>query len=280
VLLVEKRKALSYPWWLLKPNRGKDSAMAMDVIIIHLYCIVADRLYDVKPHRNAKLHPSEVVTIGLLYALKGHGYRAFYRWLDHNWKAFFPALPDKTRLHRLLATYQHLTDAFLAEPTFFTVIDSFGIELLHPMREGRSVTQLGKKGTSNHRWMIGIKFCPMLNHHGAVVNWSWAPANTHDQHFRTVATLYDQETITLADSGFAQKGVPQQNIKLCKRGTWNERMKIETTYSLLTVLFHAKHMRQRVHQHLEGHLAYLAALINVLLHIIQETGVSWKDFTL
>ncbi len=40
-------------------------------------------------------------------------------------------------------------DGFLAQPSFFTVIDSYGIELIHPIREGRSEQQVGKKGNSN-----------------------------------------------------------------------------------------------------------------------------------
>jgi hypothetical protein len=37
---------------------------------------------------------------------------------------------------------------FLADPTFFTVLDTYGIELIHPRREGRSKRQIGKKGKS------------------------------------------------------------------------------------------------------------------------------------
>jgi len=202
--------------------------MATDEIIIRLFCIVADRLKDVKPHPNANLHPSEIVTTGLLYALKGNGYRAFYRWLSSNWRHFFPKLPDHTRLLRVLRDYNHLTDRWFQAPTFFTVLDSYGIELIHPIREGRSAQQIGGKGKSNHRWIVGIKFVPLLNNRGEIVDWSWAPANTHDQHFREMATKFDGETITLTDTGFGKAGASPSNIKLCKRGTWNERMCIET----------------------------------------------------
>ena len=44
---------------------------------------------------------------------------------------------------------------FLAEPLFFTVLDTYGIELIHPRREGRSPRQIGKKGISNGRRMVG-----------------------------------------------------------------------------------------------------------------------------
>lgn len=254
--------------------------MSTEEIIIRLFCIVDDKLKHVKPHRNARLQPSEVVTIGIVYALKGNGYRAFYRWLSNNYRYLFPKLPDFTRLSRLLRTYQQLTDAWLAEPTFFTVMDSYGIELIHPIREGRSSKQVGKKGKSNHRWIVGIKLTPLLNHHGEIVDWAWAPANTHDQHFRSLATKFDGQTITLADSGFRQAGAPPANIKLCARGTWNDRMRIETFNSLMTVLCHAKHIRQRVADAIEARLAYLMALTNILQTIINGTDLTWKDFTL
>jgi hypothetical protein len=254
--------------------------MSTEEIIIRLFCIVADRLHDVKPHRNANLHPSEIVTIGLLYALKGNGYRAFYRWLSSNWRHFFPKMPDYTRMLRLMRDYNHLTDRWLQEPTFFTVMDSYGIELIHPIREGRSPKQVGGKGKSNHRWIVGIKLVPMLNNRGEIVDWSWASADTHDQHFRSIATKFDGETITLTDTGFSKAGAPPSNIKLCKRGTWNERMIIETFNSLATVLFHAKRIRQRVTAHIEARLAYLIALANILQSITAGTSLTWKDFTL
>lgn len=253
--------------------------MSMDDIIIHLFCRIDDELQDVKQHDQAHLHPSEVVTIGVLYAMRGNGYRAFYRWLFWNWRKFFPKLPELSRLHRLLARYSHLADRFLKKPSFFTVMDSYGIELIHPIREGRSLAQIGTKGISNHRWIVGIKYCLLTNNVGEAVGWGWAPANEHDQGFRPIAIQFDGETITLTDSGFVKANAEPCNIKLCRRGEWNERMLIETIFSLFTTLFHTKKMRQRVETHINGHLAYLTAALNLLL-VITEGVLSFTDFTL
>jgi len=57
-------------------------------------------------HPEAHLWPSEVVTLGLLHALKGVGNRPFYRWLTRDYRALFPRLPERTRLFRLLKTHQ------------------------------------------------------------------------------------------------------------------------------------------------------------------------------
>ena len=253
--------------------------MKMEDIIIHLFCSIDDELHDVKKHPDALLYPSEIVTIGVVYALKGNGYRAFYRWLSENWRVLFPKLPDMTRLLRLLAHYRHLARRFLRKPSLFTIMDSFGIELIHPMREGRSQQQLGAKGKSNHRWIVGIKLCLLINDAGEVVGWGWNTANFHDQIFRPLALDLKDDTITLTDQGFVQKGVPQENIKLCPRGTWDDRMLIETVFSLLTTLFHAKKISQRAEQHIGARLAYLTALINILLGLT-DGKLSFTDFTL
>lgn len=132
--------------------------MSMEDVIIHLFCSRDDELTDVKQHDQALLHPSETGTIGVIYALKGGGYRAFYRWLSQNWRYFFPKLPEQRRLRRILGHYRSLTDRFLRKPSFVTVLDSFGMETMHPIREGRSPNQVGKKGKSNYRWIVGVKW--------------------------------------------------------------------------------------------------------------------------
>jgi hypothetical protein len=63
-------------------------------------------------------------------------------------------LPERTRLFRLFKTHQNWTDRFLAEPTVLEIADTYGIGLLHPDREGCSDKQIGKKGYSNHRWIV------------------------------------------------------------------------------------------------------------------------------
>ena len=64
------------------------------------------------------------------------------------------------------------------------VIDTYGIELIHPMREGRSPQQIGRKGLSNHRWIVGGKLCLLLNQYGLVVGWACATANVPDNTFQ------------------------------------------------------------------------------------------------
>lgn len=239
--------------------------MPTDEIIIRLFLIVDEQLGDIKKRSDAHLYASEIVTIGLLFALKGGRYRAFYRWLVANYGAWFPALPELTRLHRLLQEHAELADTFLAEPTLFTVLDSFGIELLHPRRLGRSPHQLGTLGVSNGRWIVGAKLAWLINDRGEVVDWDWDTASAPDNLFRDTAMRYDGQTITLCDLGFRARDEPAYNLKICHRGSWNERFTIETDFSWLTEVLHAKRMYHRVRAHLVARFRYLAALVNCLL---------------
>ena len=151
--------------------------------ITELFCRVDDAMTDVPRHSQAKLTPSEIVTLALLWALKGTGQRAFWRWVTRDYQPLFPHLPHRTRLFRLFATHQAWTERFLAEADLLTVADSFGIELRHPMREGRSPAQLGAKGLSNHRWIVGVKFAVVLNAQGQIVDWDLDTANSADTRF-------------------------------------------------------------------------------------------------
>src|SRR5258705_933585 len=213
--------------------------MPTDEIIIRLFCMVDEPFGLVNKRSDAQLDASEIVTIGLLFSLKGGRFRAFYRWLAANYRSFFPELPERSRLQRLLRDHAEDVLPFLADPSFFTVVDTYGIELIHPRREGRSTRQIGKKGKSNGRGIVGIKLAWLITDAGEVVDWAWDTANEPDNVFRPLATGYDGETIALADMGFREKGAPARTIKHCERGTWNERFTIQTNLSWVTELFHA-----------------------------------------
>ena len=56
----------------------------------------------------------------------------------------------------------------------------YGVELIHPRREGRSPQQIGRKELSNPRWIVGGKRCLVLNQWGLVAAWAGATANVAD----------------------------------------------------------------------------------------------------
>jgi hypothetical protein len=148
--------------------------------IIALFDAVDQERLEVPKHPDAQVYPSEVVTLALLHAMKGGGTRAFYRWLTRDYLPLFPQVPERTRLARLFKTHTAWTARFLATPTVRGVADTSGIELMHPMREGRSPAQSGKKGSSNPRGIVGGKLGFILNQWGLIWAWDGAPAHVHD----------------------------------------------------------------------------------------------------
>jgi hypothetical protein len=238
--------------------------MTTQDFIITLFCQVDDQMIAVPKRSDAKLYPSEVVTLALVFALKGVGNRAFYRWVTRDYQALFPCLPTRTRLFRLFKTYTQWTARFLAPPTVLGVADSYGIELVHPMREGRCPHQIGKKGKSNHRWIVGGKLCFILNQWGLICAWDCATANVYDAHFHPLIAQFVDRMIVLTDTGFHAKTGDPANMKICQRGTWNVRMLVETVLSMLTTVFHTKQMHHRVWEYFCARLAWTMAAFNIL----------------
>ena len=248
--------------------------MPTEEFIIHLFCRVDDAMQDVRKHSQGNLYPSEIVTLGMLFALKGVGNRAFYRWVHRDWRHLFPRLPERTRLFRLFATHRAWTDRFLAEPTLLGVIDSYGIELIHPRREGRSPRQIGKKGLSNRRWIVGGKLCLLVDQWGLIVDWACDTANVYDATFHPMIERVADRMVVLGDEGFhAHEGDPS-NLKICPRGTWNNRMLLETVLSMLTTVCHLKKVGHRVWKYFRARLAFTVAAFNLL---VQWNGLKPDD---
>jgi hypothetical protein len=232
--------------------------------IIALFYAVDQEMREVPKSPEAKLSPSEAVTLALLFAIKGGGTRAFYRWLTRAYLPLFPQVPERTRLARLCKTHTAWTARFLAAPIVLGVADTHGIELIHPMREGRSPTQVSKKGQSNYRWMVGGKLCFILNQWGLICAWDCATANVHDSHFHPLIAQFHDQRIVLTDTGFHAKTGDPTNMKVCRRGTGNTRMLVETMLSMLTTVFHSKKVGHRVWAYFRARVAWTTGAFNLL----------------
>jgi hypothetical protein len=142
---------------------------------------------------------------------------------------------------------------------------TYGIELIHPVREGRSPQQIGRKGVSNHRRIVGGKLCLALNQWGFIAAWDCATANVADNTFQGLMRLFEERMIILSDTAFhAAEGDPA-NLKLCQRGEWEDRMLVETVLSMLTVVCHLKKVMHRVWAYFYARLAFTMAAFNVLV---------------
>lgn len=239
--------------------------MCTEDFIIELFCRVDGMMPHLAKHPQGKLWPSEVVTIAMLFAIKGVGERQFYRWLARDWRHLFPDLPERTRLFRLMKRHADLTERFLAEPTVLGVADTYGIELLHPAREGYTPRQLGRKGISNKRWIVGGKLGVVLNRLGLICHWEAATANVSDIHFRPMVARFAQRMVVLTDSGFHGSDADPPNMKVCQKKRWNVRILVETVLAMLTAVCHLKKMRHRAWAYFRARLAYTVAAFNLLV---------------
>jgi len=126
---------------------------------------------------------------------------------------------------------------------------------------------VGKKGKSNHRWIVGIKICCLVTDDSSVVAWQWNTANECDNIALPLLEDFLGQAIVLGDVGFrCRDGIPA-NLKICRRGTWNERGIIETVYSIGEGVCHLKKIFHRAEAYTEARLGYVAALFNLLLDL-------------
>ena len=146
------------------------------------------------------------------------------------------------------------------------MIDTDGIELIHPIREGRSSRPIGKKGKSNHRWIVGGKLCLLLNQWGLIVGWDCSTANVHDSHFQPLVVAVQDSTVVFTDSAFHAATGDPPTMKVCARGQWN--------HSMLTLVCHFKKVMHRVWTSFQARLAFTMAAFNVL---VQWDGLQPDD---
>lgn len=239
-------------------------------IIIALFCTIAKKLgRKDKRHPLGKLYLSEIILCGVLFSLKGGSFRQFYTWLN---RRDVLSLPDRTRLQRLLIKYKDTCNHFLSDPTLFNAMDSFGVEIIHPIRESRSKQsqRVSKKGKSNYRWIIGRKINLAINGKLEIVNYQDETVNVCDNSFNE--HYRETKGIVLTDNGYRKKGGTPANFKVCQRGTWNERMLVESLFSLWTRICQMKHSFHRTIAGFKAKVAYLVALTNLVFSLNQKLG--------
>lgn len=265
-------------------------------IIIKVLLQTKEKLGYLPKHSQANLFPYEIVAIGMLHALKPGSFRAFYRWLQGDYAYLFSGpIPERTRLIRALTTHQKLARVFFASATDELIADAFGMEMVHPWRFERQIRKaryclehgkayrvpnsLAKKGVSNHRWIVGAKLGILLNTNGMITDFDWGPDNVHDSTFNHLALRYPLSDI-LSDSGFRQLKNQPKNIIICKRGERNDRMLVEGTFSMLTLVTHSKRLWRRKKNHITAQLAYTCAMFNCVTSFTKTGHRSLAEFSL
>ncbi len=112
---------------------------------------------------------------------------------------------------------------------------------------------------------MGAKLGLIVNQFGLVVSWATAKESEHDTVFLPLVAQYEEQSLILADHGFHSKAGDPANLKICKKGAWNDRMLIETVLSMLTGVCHLKKQAHRSWQGLKARLAFVTAAYNLLV---------------
>jgi hypothetical protein len=232
--------------------------------ILTLFCAVDQERLDVPKPPAATLSARAVVTLALWLAITGGGPRAFYRWLTRASRPLCPQVPERTRWARLFTTHTAWPPRFLAAPTGLGVADSAGIEVLHPLREGRRPAQMGQQGTRHHRWMVGGTRCCILPQGGLLWAWDGATATVPDTPFHPLIVPGAGQMRVWADTGFQAKTGDPAPLTVCPRGTGNPRMLGEPVLSRRTTVFYSKQVGQRVWAYFRARIASMLAACNIL----------------
>jgi len=84
-----------------------------------------------------------------------------------------------------------------------------------------------------------------FNKWGLVCAWGAETANAHDSASHPLVTRFAERMIVRADTTFGRTGRTPSNLKVCPRGAWNDRMLVETTFPMLTLVCHTKKAAHR-----------------------------------
>ena len=198
-------------------------------------------------HPEAHLWPSEVVTLGLLHALKGARQPALLSLVDTRLSAVVSSAPQRTRLFRLLKTHQDWTQISFRRPD--------GARR-HRHVWDRVDPSHARRPESPTDWPQGAPEPPLdcrretlspaqsmgIDRGVGVCHRQWRGA---DNTFQWLIRQYEEQMIVLSDTAFhAVEGDPT-NLKLCPRGAWEDRMLVETVLSMLTLVCHLKKVMHR-----------------------------------
>lgn len=257
--------------------------MDTKTIIKEIFCKVSNELrgVDFKQDR-AKLRLSEIIAIGVLKSLSMYSFRRFYEWLKQ-FNLF--ELNERSRLQRLINKYWKYAVMFLKKESLFNIADSYSVELIHPIRFGRKeqLKAMVRKGKTNGRWMVGRKIGIVINNLFQIICFDHDLAGGTDKIFNKD---FDKiNGIILADTGYNEKDKTKipKNLKLCKKDKWNDRMYIETLFSLWKRMLNTKQMMVKTLNGFSAKTAYLCALTNILFDLNVKFGynrLSMKQWVL
>lgn len=141
------------------------------------------------PKRQPCLHPSEVMTIVILFHMSGfRNFKNFYNgYITTHLSRDFPKCPSYQRFVELKKShifplYCYLTSC-LGSVTGISFVDSTSLEVCHPkrIRKHRVFRGLAKRGKTSMGWFFGFKLHLIVNDEGELLAFSLTPGNVDDR---------------------------------------------------------------------------------------------------
>lgn len=203
-----------------------------DTFLVALYVLADDFCKFVLQRRtlrgpDASLSLGEIVTLAVFGQWESFGSeRRFYRYAQRHLREYFPKLPERSRLNRLIRThryaiigfFRHLVELLRGDAPY-EAVDSVGVAVRNRKRRGEGwLPEYVDIGWSNNLgWYEGFHLLNCATSEGAITGLCFGPASTNDH--RLVETLFAlraapqlgdfalvgplAECVYLGDSGFA-----------------------------------------------------------------------------
>ena len=137
--------------------------------------------------------------------------------------------------------------------------------MLHPRRAGRSPQQIGRQGLSNPRWSVGGQLGLLRKQWGVIVGGAGATATVAENTLQGLIQQGEAQMRVLRDTGCQAAAGEPSHLKLCQRGAWEDRRRVETGRSMLTLVGHVKKGMHRGGAYCQARLACTRAAFNVRL---------------
>lgn len=173
----------------------------------------------VRPGPRPSLCPSEVLTLALFSQwARFRSERDFYRFATQRLRPYFPGLPSRPQLNRLIRHHQSALTRFAlwlaarlgTGDAPYEVLDGTAVPTRNAKRRGRGwLAGLADIGKCLRRgWIHGLRLLVCTTPDGPVTGWGVGPASTNDR--ALAETFFTQRALPtphLASVGTAASGV-------------------------------------------------------------------------
>lgn len=237
--------------------------MITDDKVIEIYSLADDfckvfsaqiKKYQLEPpkttrryHRSNKLSDAEVITILIIFHLKG--YRCLkHFYVDHVCKHMRSSFPDTVSYNRFVELQRSvmlpltifIKEILLGKCTGITFVDSTPLRVCKPQRihAHKVFRGIATRGHCSMGWFFGFKLHLICNERGELLNFVFTPANTDDREPLDYASfMKNVKGKLVGDKGYLSQKLFERlfvdGIQLITKIKKNMKNSLMTTYDKL-----------------------------------------------